>query len=261
MPVSAEKVAKGLWWEAPWGLVVGCTAVSSGCAHCWAKSQHDRFRKRLGRKAFNVVVPREDRLMLPMRRGIPTVYAVWNDLFHAHVPGNFIDRAWEIMWLAKHHRFVVLTKRAERMRELSPRSRLSNVVLGVSVEDQKTADERIPHLIKTPAACRMMSYEPVLGPVDFGGFRHERQCDGHPAHLCDERCCYTSRIDWLITGPETGAGRRPCETDWIRDAAQQVRRAGVPVFIKALPIGKRISKDPAEWPADLRLREFPEMLK
>lgn len=73
---------------------------------------------------------------------------------------------------------------------------LSNVILGVSVENQKAADERIPHLVNTPATCRMVSYEPVLGPVEFGGFRHGRQCDGHPAHLCDEACCYTSRIDW-----------------------------------------------------------------
>lgn len=315
--VAADKVAKGLWWEAPWGLVVGCTPVSSGCAHCWSKSQHDRFRKRLGREPFNVVVPCEDRLDIPLHRRIPTVYAVWNDLFHEQVPDEFVEKAFAIMAGAPCHRFVLLTKRAIRGYDVLRDGTfpgamavwnlqlnqqafvggfdwpLPNVVIGTSVENQTAADERIPHLIKTPAAYRMVSYEPALGPLDLrqwlGELRCENDCawkgwedelesdvDGNEPHCpeCGSNCFVVDNWDldhaasermppvgWLIIGPETGAGRRPCEIEWIRGVAQQVQRAGIPVFIKALPIGKRISKNMNEWPEDLRLRQFPEVLQ
>lgn len=267
MMVGADRVAKGLWWGKAWSLVDGCTAVSAGCAKCWARGMHERFRK----KTFSNVTPREDRLLTPMRRGIPTVYAVWNDLFHERVPTNFADRAFKIMWLADHHRFVVLTKRAERMRDcLVQRNPLPNLAIGVSVENQKTAGERIPHLNWVPTACRMVSYEPVLGPVDFDGlgwWENSCGCLDLDSDVSQDNCTacggtgVVQGIDWLIIGPETGPGRRPCELEWIRDATQQSKRVGIPVFIKALPIGKRISTNPAEWPEDLRLREFPEMMQ
>jgi protein gp37 len=236
MNVDPERVKHGYWWDKAWSLVDGCTAVSSGCAKCWAKSLYERFHG----KTFDNVTPREDRLLTPIRRGIPTVYAVWNDLFHERVPENFIIRAFKVMWLAGHHRFVVLTKRVTRMHDyFIRRIPLTNVCIGVSAEDEKTALDRTWFLEQLASACRVMSYEPALGPIDGA---------------VDFRL-----LNWFIIGPETGAGRRPCEVGWIRDVARQAQRAGVPVFIKALPIGKRISKDMGEWPEDLRLREFPEI--
>jgi protein gp37 len=145
---------------------------------------------------------------------------------------------------------------------------LPNVWLGVSVEDQKTADERIPLLLKTPAAVRFVSYEPALGPVDFERWV-DRTTDG-------------SGIDWLIIGGESGPGARPCDIEWIRSAVRQCKAAGVAVFMKQLgakpgksirapdsdhsgrdywePIKLKSRKggDPTEWPADLRVREFPK---
>jgi protein gp37 len=134
---------------------------------------------------------------------------------------------------------------------------LLNVWLGTSVEDQRAADERIPHLLQTPAAVRFLSVEPLLGPVDLDA----------PGY------------DWVIVGGESGPGARPCDVAWIRSIVEQCKAAGVPAFVKQmgarlieadgcgmhrLPDGRyRIplrdpkGGDPAEWPEDLRVRQFP----
>lgn len=218
-----------------------------------------------------------------------------SDLFHEKVPDDFIDDVFARMALGLQHTYQVLTKRPDRMlaymtgvshlrmtrlfRNFSDYTEpvgpwpLPNVQLGVSVENQATSDERIPLLLQTPAALRFVSYEPAIGPVKFGQWLcGERQArgfdDGH-------------RVNWLIVGGESGSGARPCDVEWIRSAVQQCRNASVPCFVKqlgarpmAVPPGKRApfepagmkwrlllrsSKggDPAEWPDDLRVREFP----
>lgn len=163
---------------------------------------------------------------------------------------------------------------------------LANVWLGVSVEDQKTADARIPRLLDTPAAVRFVSYEPALGPVDFtyrgcgallvdgGGEKMQGQ-----AHA-------PNQVDWIIVGGESGANARPFDVAWARSTIEQCRAAGVAAFVKQLGSVVRDSRqieqpstwwphhtklrgddtfelrhskggDPSEWPADLRVREFP----
>jgi protein gp37 len=136
----------------------------------------------------------------------------------------------------------------------------ANVWLGTSVEDQKTAEERIPHLLKVPAAVRFLSVEPLLGPVNLSDWI------GHG-------------IDWVIIGGESGPGARHCNVEWIRDIVNQCRNAGVKVFVKQLganarELGEAIGntgfvanpqlklRDPkggdmSEWPEDLRVREVP----
>lgn len=154
---------------------------------------------------------------------------------------------------------------------------LPNVHLGLSVEDQKTADERIPLLLQTPAAVRFVSYEPALGQVDF---RH---------HLAHGRV-FDEMFDWLIVGGESGPHARPFDIRWARDAIAQCKDARVPVFVKQLGakpewhldgglgrwapnvafvrIGGATGHDEIvlrdgkggdwdEWPADLRVRQFP----
>jgi protein gp37 len=129
---------------------------------------------------------------------------------------------------------------------------LPNVWLGVSVEDQATADARIPLLLQTPAAFRFVSYEPALGPVDFWNLLH-------------------GCIDWLICGGESGPGARPFDLAWARSARDQCKAAGVPFFLKQLGAEPRFDRDesqiklaskkggdPSEWPADLQnCRAFP----
>ncbi len=154
---------------------------------------------------------------------------------------------------------------------------LPNVWLGVSVEDQDTADERIPLLLQCPAAVRFVSYEPALGPVDFAPFIPGScpSCDRDIAYVCT---CPPSFIDWLIVGGESGPGARPFCTDWARNVVRQCQAAEVVCFVKQMgsnsgvyahcddatvfhpfPKGMITGKggDLSEWPEDLRVREVP----
>ena len=151
---------------------------------------------------------------------------------------------------------------------------LPNVWLGVSVEDQKTADERIPLLLQTPAAVRWVSYEPALGPVDFTEFIGcgHRKYDGDIiCPMCGMCRLYSQFIDWLVIGGESGPGARPFNIQWARDVIAQCKAAGVPCFMKQLgarPVSKcngplflhdRKGGCMDEWPSDLRVREYPEV--
>lgn len=150
--------------------------------------------------------------------------------------------------------------------------------MGVSVEDQATADERIPYLMKTSAAVRFVSYEPALGPVDFmypktlwtdgpDGccYGHECGCRGLPV---DPPLIYG--IDWVIIGGESGPGARPFHAKWAESVISQCKETGVAVFMKQT--GKRLyyddgagwlnmehpkGGDMSEWPEGLRVREWP----
>lgn len=156
---------------------------------------------------------------------------------------------------------------------------LPNVWIGVSVEDQATADERIPELNACPAALRFVSHEPALGPVTFhpdwmgedrlencsgcvGDFDSGPDCPGH----------YVGGVEWVIVGGESGPGARPFDVQWARDTIAQCREAGVPCFVKQMgsqpyafdledvwTLRDRKGAKPNEWPADLRVREMPEV--
>jgi protein gp37 len=145
-----------------------------------------------------------------------------------------------------------------------------NVWLGVSVEDQPRADERIPYLLQTPAAVRFLSIEPLLGPVGIDP-RFITPIEGTSQH--GQRF-----IDWVIIGGESGHGARPCNLEWIRDLVRQCKAAGVACFVKQMGAnlcdldsswreGDRVATfklrdpkggSPEEWPEDLRIREFPK---
>lgn len=127
-----------------------------------------------------------------------------------------------------------------------PQWPIPNIWLGTSMENQQAADERIPHLLKCPAAVRFLSCEPLIGPLD------NLPLDG---------------IDWVIVGGETGPGARVCETGWIRSIVAQCRAAGVAVFVKQpgaytdLVYPYLTGKDPAYWPEDLRVRQYPDVVR
>lgn len=162
---------------------------------------------------------------------------------------------------------------------------LPNVWLGVSVERQGEADERIPLLLQCPAAVRWVSAEPLLGPVDLRRLLHKPDCQSQFAGKVPGAACTCGRgegLDWIVTGGESGYGARPCDMQWIRDIGEQCRAAGVAWFNKqigAFPTESLLTMpckyvrldgaryravlrdkkgaDPAEWPADLRVREWP----
>jgi protein gp37 len=156
----------------------------------------------------------------------------------------------------------------------------ANVWIGTSVEDQLRADERIPELLKIPAVVRFLSVEPLLGPVElpFLGIAPKDLTNGSFLPI-------SYLIDWVIIGGESGPGARPCNIEWIRDIVRQCKAASVPCFVKQLgsrvdiedceapiPFRNTVSGkdgrwyvdlkhpkggDPAEWPEDLRVRQFP----
>lgn len=160
---------------------------------------------------------------------------------------------------------------------------LPNVWLGVSVDDQAAADERIPVLLQTPAAHRWVSLEPLIGAVDLI-IRGKPEDDAHwwldtlhGSYMCDgmNEPRETPRLDWVVIGGESGPRARPCYLAWIRDILRQCREAGVPCFVKQLgahPVVRlrpgypfdvatsdRKGAAPEEWPADIRVREMPEV--
>lgn len=311
------------WCDATWNPIRGCSRVSEGCRHCYAEAVAARFCgpgqpyeglvKVAARRQIEVDAAGE-----PTGRARDAKEARWNgevrfvaehladplkwkkprrifvnsmsDLFHERLTNEQIAAVFGVMAACPQHQFIVLTKRARRMREWfewinksitghwhgrwgvmfehlqavlgenatdaawqravahepSPTSLgdagchawpLPNVILGVSVERQAEADERITELMRTPAAVRAISAEPLLGPVDVkrwmpwvfrrGLFPNR---DGKPFHLPAEGGGLG--LDWVIAGCESGPGARACSTEWLRSLRDQCAEAGVAYFLK-----------------------------
>jgi protein gp37 len=269
------------------GASVGhyCEKVSAGCAHCYSS----RMQVRFGMPPFGSGQHRDivevfldsSKLAEVMRRKAPTRY-FWcdmTDLFGDWVNNEMIDRCFAVMGLTRRHTHQVLTKRVNRMHEYlsdpdTPRriaqwmagnamvpARYEDYVppwpnpsiwCGVSIEDQATADERIPHLLKTPAAVRFLSCEPLIGPVDLAracpcGY----YCDesvGHVDHpfVVTQGQCHGDGIHWVIVGGESGPGARPMHPDWARSIRDECQEAGVSYFFKQWgewgPVGSHDNK-------------------
>lgn len=283
------------WTERTWNPVTGCSKVSQGCKNCYAEGIADRFFAKQyppnadgALRKFTDVRCHEDRLLQPLHWKKPSRVFVnsMSDLFHEEVPFGFIERIFEVMKACPQHTFQILTKRPSRMLKFAEfvvkhvpgfKLPLPNMWLGVSVEDQKTADERIPLLLQTPAAVRWVSYEPALGPVDFRNLRTGTfdALTGRDFELIDDRPDTTSRLDWVVCGGESGPGARPFDLEWARDVKDQCMLAGVPFFMKQMganvfdssltasgrseTIHYRDRKGGAigEWPIGLQVREWP----
>lgn len=248
---NPARIAKGLYWDRAWSLVGGCSYVSEGCLNCWSCSETRMRSKQANPKIQARYVGLTDEngkwnglirlhtedLDLPLRVKKPTVWAVWNDLFHEDVPFEFIAKIFGTMHSTKQHVFLVLTKRPERMAEFIiwyrenwlgsfanawPRE-YSHVWLGVTAENQPMFDKRVPILLSIPAAIHWVSYEPVLGPlfvpaqwIDYGRYGQY----GMPT------------IKWFVCGGESGPKARPMHPDWVRSLRDQCQAAGVKFFFK-----------------------------
>jgi protein gp37 len=282
-----------------------------GCEHCYAERQAGRFcgfggsyhglvrRTEHGARWTGTVRLVEAKLSEPRRWQRPRRIFVnsMSDLFHESVADYVIERVLSELLGAPQHTFLVLTKRPARMRDVLRRLTIDenavnvwldpaptatpwvfpNLWLGVSVENQAAADERIPILLDTPAALRWVSAEPLLGPIDLG-----RACWGELNH----HSAAIRALDWVVVGGESGPGARPCEAGWLLDAVRACASAGVPCFVKQLgaaysdprngvagrglhpssdggPVVRRLASragsDPEEWPEALRVREWPEV--
>lgn len=244
------------WTEATWNPTVGCTKVSPGCDNCYAERIVNRFK---GKGAFDVVVRDESKLFLPFKWRKPRRIFVnsMSDLFHEDIPDSFIANVFSVMARTPQHTYQILTKRHGRMRSLLNRQSfrdntlslaadagwpMANVWLGVSVEDQKWADIRIPALLDSPAAVRWLSCEPLLGPVDLLPYLHH-QCDcDPPGHRRESE--YGPRPDWIVVGGESGPGARPMHPAWARSLRDQCTAVGVPFFFKQWGAWQDGSHDP-----------------
>ncbi len=143
-----------------------------------------------------------------------------SDLFHNDVPDEFIERVFDTMRRAHWHTFQVLTKRAERMGKfLSVRNVPENVWVGVSVENQQAADERIPHLMRANPPIAFLSMEPLLGPVNIRPVLGLNAVDTPIAN---------PSVQWVIVGGESGPSARPMKPEWVRDIRNQCQNAGIP---------------------------------
>ena len=202
------------WTDVVWNPVTGCDPVSIGCDNCYSATFAKRFWK--GRP-FSDVQFHPERLELPLHWKNPRRIFVdsMGDLFHPKMQTEWLDKIFWNIGLCPHHKFLILTKRILEAQVYfkSIKYFYSNLWLGVSVENQQTADERIPILLSIPTAKRFVSYEPALGPIDFG----ELLIDG---------------LDWLICGGETGRNARPCHQNWIRSVRDQCVEADTPFFFK-----------------------------
>lgn len=203
------------WTENTWNPVTGCTKISSGCANCYAERMAARLQA-MGQpnyaKGFDLAM-HEAALELPLRWKKPQRIFVnsMSDLFHKDVPLHFIRRVFDVMNQAHWHQYQILTKRAERLEELSPKLPWrSNIWMGVSVENARCMF-RIDHLRRTAAHVRFLSLEPLLGPL------FNLNLDG---------------IHWVIVGGESGPGARPMNPGWVEEIRDQCQRAEVPFFFK-----------------------------
>ena len=253
------------------GIGTHCEIITPGCEHCYAAA----INKRLGthRPYLKTARPHvqiyldEKTLEAPLRwkRSRRVFVCSMSDLFGDWVTHEMLRKVFRTMEEAPQHIYQILTKRAERQRDFMQwwvMDRLDEPPLnwwfGVSVEDQRRADERIPVLFQTPAAVRWISAEPLLGPLPV---------------------LYTSwggeRLDWVVIGGESGSGARGFDVDWARDIVAQCRAAGAACFVKqlgaqpydssltasgrseTLRLRDRKGGDINEFPEDLRVREYP----
>ncbi|MBN2760037.1 MAG: phage Gp37/Gp68 family protein [Rhodobacteraceae bacterium] len=300
------EISKIEWTDATWNPITGCTMVSAGCTNCYAmglaatRLRHHPSREGLTRMTGSRAVwtgevrLNEQWLDQPLRwkRGRMIFVCAHGDLFHENVPDEWIDRVFAVMALAPQHTFQVLTKRPERARAyllanpgIRIRSQmpsiagplpviemdwpLPNVWLGTSIEDQATADGRIPDLLSAPAAVRFVSAEPLLGPVNLNNFKATPE--GEKPHESDMFNALTGlavygpltnfkigqgpKLDWVIVGGESGPGARPMHPDWARSLRDHCQAAGVAFFFKQMSGARKA--DLQAIPDDLIIREMP----
>lgn len=304
------------WSDDTWNPTTGCTKISPGCANCYLpRTAAFRIAGRQFVKGHIPIQLHPERLALPIHWREPRRVFVdsMSDLFHDDVPDEFIDKVFGVTTLAGAHQFLVLTKRPERMRayftapgrgidicraacpywpngplaafadlvgpDILP---LDNVWLGVTAENQRMANARVPELLQTPAAVRFVSLEPLLAPltlrcIDLGvkvtkGYGRRRvawdalsgwEVQGHPDKPIPDRLsgrsaasCQHPALDWVIVGGESGPRRRPMDLAWARSLREQCRAAGVAFFMKQLG-GPRAGTALEALPEDLQIREYP----
>ena len=203
------------WTQSTWNPITGCTKVSSGCKYCYAERMAKRLQamgKPTYKNGFQVTI-HEELFEYPLQWKSPRLIFVnsMSDLFHEGVSDDIILRLFDVMNRATWHTFQVLTKRAERLSQISPSIQWTdNIWAGVSIENMNYTF-RIDYLRQTPAKIKFLSLEPLLGPIPNLNL---------------------SGIDWVIVGGESGPSARPINEEWIIDIKDQCMAHDIPFFFK-----------------------------
>jgi protein gp37 len=254
------------WTDYSWNPWQGCAKVSEGCKFCYMFRDMARY----GKSATNVrrSAPATFNKPLKIKNPARVFTCSWSDFFIKEAD-EWRKDAWEIIRKTPHITYQILTKRPERIKECLPSDwwemgGYPNVWLGVTVENQKRADERIPILLEIPAKVRFLSVEPLLEAVMLYPYLSATTENGG--------------IQWVIVGGESGNDTgewryRPCGIDWIRLVVNDCLRAGVPFFVKQLgthlakrwDMKDRTGGDPKEWDSVLwfgmpthKVQNFPK---
>jgi protein gp37 len=290
----------GRWWSQAWNPIHvkgggwHCTKISPGCAHCWAEVMNKRYGNGYDDKSsfegayfdqrfFPGFVLDQRILEQPLHWKKPRIVAVqWlGDLFHEQIPSEFHDEILEIINRADWHKYLILTKRPQRLQDFILETSQSvggdisrdHVWLGISICTQQEADEKIPILLQTPAAHRFVNLEPMLEPINLTRI----DLDKFRAPMAESHFCINSlksypkgkdqrpRLDWVALGCESGPGRRPMKLEWARNIVEQCRVAGVPLWIKQIDPNiialwhpkTKVSKNMNEWAEIFRVRQWP----
>ncbi|WP_066350474.1 DUF5131 family protein [Aliarcobacter skirrowii] len=203
------------WTGSTWNPITGCTKYSDGCTNCYAEKMANRL-KNMGLKkyenSFNLTLHYENiEDPLSMKKPQTIFVCSMSDIFHKDVPDEFILKLFEVMNKAHWHTFQVLTKRAERIKELNDSiTWTKNIWLGTTVESQKVI-HRIDYLRESGAYIKFLSIEPLLTPINDLKLKN---------------------IDWVIVGGESGAKARPMLKEWVIDIKNQCKAQDVPFFFK-----------------------------
>jgi protein gp37 len=237
------------YWDKCWNPVIGCTSISEGCAHCYAKVLINRFHM------TNNEIPEyydnfdyatgphhKDKMTPPPQKGV-VFCGNMTDLF-----GNWVDEKEIHDWFeqfggqCKKVNYLLLTKRMEFMSKCVEDFGMEfddrNIWYGMTAENQARFDERIiPMCAIAPSYSCWLSAEPLLGPIDFK--------------------LKTLTFRWVVVGAESGPKRRPCDIEWVRAIVKQCLLAGVKVFVKQLDINGKCERDINKFPEDLQIRQVP----
>ncbi len=254
------------WADAVWNPTVGCSKKSTGCARCYAEIMANRLAHIPATAARYAGTTKDgwwtgkvntftESLDEPRHWKKPRTVFVdsMSDLFHERVPFAFILCVYDIMMGCLQHTFQILTKRPDRALEFyrywedlpihaHGQYPPKNIWLGVSAENQQTADERIPILLQIDAAVRFVSCEPLLGPIDLARAGNNSCVEWHE----------NGGIGWIIAGGETGPDARPMHPAWVHALRDQCQASGVPFFFKHwgewLPDNQVIEHNKRHWP-------------
>jgi len=202
------------WADATWNPWVGCTKVSSGCANCYAEREMTRFGK-----DFNTINRSKTTFRDPLKWKTPKIIFVnsWSDFFHPDVPLHWVDDAWDIMMEADHHIYLLLTKRANNIKDALPLAwhlakPPEHIWIGVTVEEWEYS-HRLVALEEIEASIKFVSIEPFLGPMP-------------------DLYSFFPSLDWVITGGESGPGCRKLPLSWVRNIRDQCVDYNIPFHHK-----------------------------